>query len=193
MIYSVSGKVTLKKNTYVVVSSGGIGFKVFISLNTYKKLPEAGENVTLLTHFHVREDDMSLYGFLEEKELNFFEALLSVSGIGPKSALGVLSVAPVDRLSGAVSRGETELLQKSYGIGKKTAERIVMELKDKITFDGKKGEEVVRLMESDSDVYEALTSLGYSGKQAKAAIDKVDQKLKGVDERLRDALNKIKG
>ncbi len=193
MIYSVSGEITLKKNTYVVISSGGLGFKVFIPLNTYKRLPETGEKVTLLTHFHVREDDMSLYGFLEEKELSFFEALLSVSGIGPKSALGVLSVAPVDRLAGAVSKGETELLQKSYGIGKKTAERIVLELKDKITFDGKKGDEVVRLMESDSDVYEALTSLGYSGKQAKAAIDKIDRKFKGVDERLRDALNKIKG
>lgn len=193
MIYSVSGRIGTKKNTYTVVNSGGIGFKIFVSLNTYKALPEAGENVTLLTHFHVREDGMSLYGFLEEKELNFFEALLSVSGIGPKSALGVLSMAPVDRLAGAVSKGETELLRKSYGIGKKTAERIVMELKDKIAFGGKKGEEVVRLMESDSDVYEALTSLGYSTKQSKAAVEKINPKLKGVDERLRDALNKIKG
>lgn len=193
MIYSVAGKITLKKNTYVVVNSGGLGFKVFISLNTYKNLPEAGASVVLLTHFRVREDGMSLYGFLEEKELNFFEALLSVSGVGPKSALGVLNAAPVDRLAGAISKGETELLQRSYGIGKRTAERIVVELKDKIVFDGTKGEEAVRLIESDSDVYEALTSLGYSGKQAKEAIDKIDQKLKGVDERLRDALNKIKG
>lgn len=193
MIYSVSGKIDVKKNAYVVVSLSGLGFKIFISLNTYKKLPEVGANITLLTHFHVRKDNMSLYGFLEESEFNFFEALLSVSGIGPKSALGVLSAAPIDKLAGAISKGEKELLQKSYGIGKKTAERIVMELKDKIVFDDKKGEEVVRLMESDFDVYEALMSLGYSTKQSKTAIEKIDPKLKGVDERLRDALNKIKG
>jgi len=107
--------------------------------------------------------------------------------------MGILSVAPVDKLAGAISKGEVELLRKSYGIGKKTAERVVIELKDKISFDNEKGEEVVRLMESDSEVYEALISLGYSGKQSKMAIEKIDPKLKGIDERLRDALKKTKG
>ncbi|OGY58191.1 MAG: Holliday junction DNA helicase RuvA [Candidatus Colwellbacteria bacterium RIFCSPHIGHO2_02_FULL_43_15] len=193
MIYSVSGKLQLKKNGYAVIRTGGLGYKVFISLNTYKNLPEIGEDVTLMTHFHVREDDMSLYGFLEERELNLFELLLSVSGIGPKTALNILSAAPVDRLSGAIAKGETDLIQKSYGIGKKTAERIVMELKEKVFVIDGKGEEVVRLMESDSDVYDALMSLGYASRQVKEGISKIDPKLKSVDDRLRDALKKMKG
>src|SRR3989344_672325 len=193
MIYSVSGKLQLKKNGYAVIRTGGLGYKVFISLNTYKNLPEIGEDVTLTTHFHVREDDMSLYGFLEERELNLFELLLSVSGIGPKTALNILSAAPVDRLSGAIAKGETDLIQKSYGIGKKTAERIVMELKDKVFVGDGKGEDMVRLIESDSDVYDALMSLGYAARQVKEVIGKIDPKLKNVDDRLRDALNKIKG
>ena len=193
MIYSVSGKLTVKKNAYAVINVGGLGFKVFISLNTYKKLPEIGEETSLLTHLHLREDDVSLYGFLEQKELDLFESLISVSGIGPKTALNILSAAPVDRLSGAIAKGETDLIQKSYGIGKKTAERIVMELKDKVFVGDGKGEDMVRLIESDSDVYDALMSLGYAARQVKEVIGKIDPKLKNVDDRLRDALKKMKG
>ena len=193
MIYSVSGEVVVKKNSYAVVSAGGLSFKIFISLNTYKKLPEVGQTTKLLTHLHLREDDISLYGFLEEKEMELFGSLISVSGIGPKTALNILSAAPVDRLAGAISKGETDLIQKSYGIGKKTAERIVMELRDKINVSDDKGEEVVRLMESDSDVYDALMSLGYAARQVKDVIGKIDPKLKSVDDRLRDALKKMKG
>ncbi|MEK7195898.1 MAG: Holliday junction branch migration protein RuvA, partial [Patescibacteria group bacterium] len=136
---------------------------------------------------------MSLYGFLEEKELKLFEALVSISGVGPKTALGILSLAPVDNLVAAIARGESDLLQRSAGIGRKTAARVVMELKDKVFVEIGTGEETVRLMESDEDVYEALLSLGYSAKQAKAAMDKIDPKLKGVDERLREALQKLRG
>ena len=193
MIYSVSGKLTVKKNAYAVINVGGLGFKVFISLNTYKKLPEIGEETSLLTHLHLREDDVSLYGFLEQKELDLFESLISVSGIGPKTALNILSAAPVDRLSGAIAKGETDLIQKSYGIGKRTAERIVMELKDKVFVGDGKGEDMVRLIESDSDVYDALMSLGYAARQVKEVIGKIDPKLKNVDDRLRDALKKMKG
>jgi len=193
MIYSVSGRIKLKKNSFVVVEAGGIGFKIFTSAASFKKTPEVGSPVNLFTYMHVREDGMSLYGFLEEKELSLFEALISVSGIGPKIALGILGMAPVERLTAAISKGETELLQKSYSIGRKTAERIVIELKDKIVLDEESGEEVVRLMESDADVYEALLSLGYSRSQVQTAISKINPKLKGVDGRLRDALNKIKG
>jgi len=167
MIYSVSGKLTVKKNAYAVINVGGLGFKVFISLNTYKKLPEIGEETSLLTHLHLREDDVSLYGFLEQKELDLFESLISVSGI--------------------------DLIQKSYGIGKRTAERIVMELKDKVFVGDGKGEDMVRLIESDSDVYDALMSLGYAARQVKEVIGKIDPKLKNVDDRLRDALKKMKG
>ena len=193
MIYFVSGKLESKKVNYVVVEAGGIGYKIFVPIPAIKKLPGLGEEVKLLTYFHVREDVMSLYGFLEEKELNFFKALVSVSGVGPKTALGILSVAPVDNLVAAIARGESDLLQRSSGIGRKTAARVVMELKDKVFVEGGTGEETVRLMESDEDVYEALLSLGYSAKQAKAGMDKIDPKLKGVDARLKEALQKMKG
>src|SRR3989344_884391 len=193
MIYFVSGKLESKKVNYVVVEAGGIGYKIFVPVSTIKKLPALGGEVKLLTHFHVREDIMSLYGFLEEKELNFFEALVSISGVGPKTALGILSLAPVDNLVAAIARGESDLLQRSSGIGRKTAARVVMELKDKVFVEGGTGEETVRLMESDEDVYEALLSLGYSAKQAKAGMDKIDPKLKGVDARLKEALQKMKG
>ncbi|HZX01041.1 MAG TPA: Holliday junction branch migration protein RuvA [Candidatus Paceibacterota bacterium] len=193
MIYFVSGKLESKKVNYVVVEAGGIGYKIFVPIPAIKKLPGLGEEVKLLTYFHVREDVMSLYGFLEEKELNFFKALVSISGVGPKTALGILSVAPVDNLVAAIARGESDLLQRSSGIGRKTAARVVMELKDKVFVEGGTGEETVRLMESDEDVYEALLSLGYSAKQAKAGMDKIDPKLKGVDARLKEALQKMKG
>lgn len=192
MIHSIRGKIQEKKTGYVVVDIHGFGLKVLVSSWTYDKLPEAGVEASFFTHFHVKEDSMSLYGFFEEKELRLFEALISISGIGPKSALSVLSLAPVEHLAAAIARGEKEILQKSYGIGKRTAERIVVELKDKIKVDEKEGEGIMRLMESDSDVYEALISLGYSSRQAKNTIAKVDPNLKGVDARLRDALNKIK-
>ncbi len=193
MIYFVSGKLESKKVNYVVVEAGGIGYKIFVPIPAIKKLPGLGEEVKLLTYFHVREDVMSLYGFLEEKELNFFKALVSISGVGPKTALGILSVAPVDNLVAAIARGESDLLQRSSGIGRKTAARVVMELKDKVFVEGGTGEETVRLMESDEDVYEALLSLGYSAKQAKAGMDKIDPKLKGADARLKEALQKMKG
>ncbi len=192
MIHSVQGKIQEKKIGYVVVDVHGLGLKVLVSSGTYDKLPEVGVETSLLTHFQVKEDSMSLYGFLHEKEIRLFEALISISGIGPKSALGILSLAPVEHLAAAITRGEKEILQKSYGIGKRTAERIVVELKDKIKVDEKEGEETLRLMESDSDVYEALISLGYSSRQAKNTIAKVDPNVKGVDARLRDALQKIK-
>ncbi|MDP3763865.1 MAG: Holliday junction branch migration protein RuvA, partial [bacterium] len=123
MIYSVQGKIQEKETHYVVMDIHGLGLKILVSSGTYDKLPEVGVGVRLLTHFQVKEDSMSLYGFLEEKERNLFEALISISGIGPKSALGILSLAPVEHLAAAIARGEKEILQKSYGIGKRTAER----------------------------------------------------------------------
>ncbi len=193
MIYFVSGKLESKNVNYVVVEAHGIGYKIFVPMPAIKKLPGLGEEIKLLTYFYVREDTMSLYGFLEEKELNFFKALVSISGVGPKTALGILSVAPVDNLVAAITRGESDLLQRSSGIGKKMAARVVVELRDKVFVDSGTGEETVRLMESDEDVYEALLSLGYSAKQAKAGMEKIDPKIKGVDARLKEALQKMKG
>jgi len=127
---------------------------------------------------------------LEERDLDFFEFLVSVSGIGPKSAMGILSVGSIDRLSTAIANGETELLQKSSGVGRKTADRIILELRDKVKSYG--GKEAVKMMESDNDIYEAMASLGYTVKQIKDVIGEIDPDLKNVSDRLRDALKKIK-
>ena len=169
---------------------GGVGFKVFISLANQGVLPSIGSMVEVLTYLHVREDGLTLYGFLNEGEIDFFESLISVSGIGPKSALGIMSVAPIEKLSAAISEGQIELLQRSSGVGRKTAERIIVELKDKIKLEG--SGRTVEMMESDKDMYDALLSLGYSAKQAKDAVSKVNPEIIDSSERLREAFKIIK-
>lgn len=190
MIYSLEGILILKRNGAAVIDVKGVGYKVMMPDNLLDKLPLVGSEVKILTHLQVREDDMSLFGFLEEEELQLFEALISVSGIGPKSAMNVMSIASVDRLSAAISGGEIELLRKVSGIGQKTAERIILELKDKLSSGDVKG--TISKMEADDDVYEALTSMGYTTKQAKNALAKIDQELKSTSDRLKEALKIIK-
>src|SRR3989344_249561 len=124
VIYSIFGKLESTHEDFAVVSVGGLSFKVNVSAVTARSLPKNGLDVKLLTHLHVREDVLALYGFANESELGLFELLTSVSGIGPKSALSVMSLAPVERLKAAIASGESDLLQKSSGIGRKTSERI---------------------------------------------------------------------
>ena len=164
-----------------------MGYKIFVSASVNKNL-DNGKEARLWTHLHVREDAMELYGFLHQAELEFFEMLISISGIGPKSALGVLAMAPVDTLKRAISSGDTSYLTKVSGIGRKTAEKIILELKDKMGF-GKAslaGEE----LKDDSDILDALISLGYSQKEAREMIQKIPQDIKGRDKRLKEALKK---
>ena len=191
MIHSLTGTLREKRGGRAVVAVGGFEFRVAVPVSSEPKLPKIGSEVTLYTFLHVREGGIDLYGFLEEAELGFFEKLLSVSGIGPKSAIGILSVAPIDQLSAAVSKGEVELLQKSSGVGKKTAERIILELKDKVA--AVDDEKAVERMQSDDDVYEALANLGYPKRQARSVLQKIDPALVTTSDRLRDALKKIKG
>jgi len=190
VIHSLSGKLKQKRGRFLMIGIGGVEFKVMVPATSETKLPKIGEKVTIYTFLHIREGGADLYGFLSEDELSFFESLVSVSGIGPKSAISILSVAPVEQLMTAVSRGEAELLQKSSGIGKKTAQRIVLELKDKIVATG--DEKTVKIMQTDSDVYDALVNLGYSRGAAKEVLGKIDVSLSTTSERLRDALKKIK-
>lgn len=190
MIYGLRGKVKRKEGRLVVIGVGGIDFQVAVSLMTGEQLPAVGREMELFTYLHLKEGGVELYGFLTERELQFFQALISVTGIGPKSALSILGVAPAEQLMATISRGEVDLLQKSSGIGRKTAERIVLELKDKLGERG--GEEVTGLMEADSDILEALMSLGYRRDRAKEAVKKIDPELTSASERLRDALRKIR-
>lgn len=190
MIYSLSGDLKSKKGRFVFIALGGITFKIMVPATSENRLPKVGEKITVYTFLHIRESGADLYGFLSEDELSFFESLVSVSGIGPKSAVSILSVAPVAQLKAAVSRGEVDLLQKSSGVGRKTAQRIILELKDKIVSEG--DEKTVEIMQTDSDVYDALISLGYSRRSARDVLSKIDKSLSGTADRLRDALKKIK-
>ncbi len=190
MIHSISGTLVLKRNGIAVIDVHGVSFKVSMPDTLLEKLPAIGSETKILTHLHVREDDLSLFGFLNEDELELFEKLISISGIGPKSAMNIMAIATVERLVAAISGGEVELLQKVSGVGKKTAERIVMELKDKVAGGDVKG--IVSKMEADDDVYEALTSMGYTAKQAKNAMSKINPESKSASERLKEALKIIK-
>ncbi len=194
MIYSVSGILKAKELSFAVIEVGGIGLKISISLRTRDKLPAVGQAASLSTYLHVREDALELFGFIDLAELNCFGALTSVSGVGPRLAMALLSAMPVDNLVSAIAEGRVEMLDRAPGIGRKTAERIVLELKDKMKLISRGGVgKFAAALEADDDVYNALRSLGYSQNQARQVLTKIDPKLKDVGDRLRDALKKMKG
>lgn len=190
MIYSVRGKLITKKNDFFVVDVGGVAFKIATSFNVLKSLPQIGQEVNVFTHLHVREDALELYGFLDEEEMRLFEMLIGISGIGPKSAISVLGVEKVNKLKAAIVEGRAELLTKASGVGKKTAERVILELRGKLAQKGSR--ELVGLMESDSDIVETLVNLGYTKTQVQYALSKVDPKIIKIEERIKAALKLLK-
>ena len=168
MIGSIKGKIILKTNKFLIVETGGVGYKINVSPDTLSKLKKANENVSFWTHTHVREDILDLYGFLDRQELEFFEMLINVSGIGPKGALSILGIASIETLRKAISTGDTAYLTKVSGIGRKTAEKIIIELRDKM------GEEKTGTsLQGELDALEALKSLGYSQAEAREALKKI--------------------
>ncbi len=190
MIYSLQGKLIEKKDNYFVVEIGGVGFLVKSSLNVLRSLPQIGQMVNVFTYLHVREDALELYGFLNQEDLKFFQMLISISGIGPRSALGILSIEKAEKLKAAISEGRSELLTKASGVGKKTADRIILELRGKLKQEG--SGKIGGIMESDHDIVEALSNLGYSKAQAKDALAKVDSKTIKMEERIKEALKLLK-
>ena len=190
MIYFLQGEIIKKGEQFLVVKTGGIGFKVFLSVSGMRGAGDVGNEIKLFCHFHLREDDASLYGFLAEEELTLFEMLIAISGIGPKSALGIMAIASPEELRAAINAGHTELLTKVSGIGRKTAERVILELRGKVG-EGKSGESIEK-MEHDSDIEDALTNLGYKKDHVREILKKIDPKLEGIEERLRAALKLLK-
>lgn len=186
MINFIEGKLEVIEEKFAVVKVGGLGYKIFLSAETISKLPRRGSSIKFWTHYHIREDAAELYGFLTKEELDFFELLNSISGIGPKSALGIMNVASIDDLKAAISEGKVDLLTKASGVGRKTAERIVLELRDKIKR-GKTAEAISR-MESDLEVESALAVLGYSRSQIREVIKILPSDIKGVEARTKAAL-----
>jgi holliday junction DNA helicase RuvA len=190
MIYLIGGILAAKNNNFAVVDVGGIGYKININQRFLDNLPEIGSATRLSSHLHVKEDALDLYGFTDERELVFFEQLLKVSGVGPRSAMNIMSLASVEQLAAAINEGKTELLSRAAGIGKKTAERLILELRGKLATVGTA--KTAKLMESDMDVEEALSGLGYSRAQAKKAVAQIDPGVKNLEGRLKEALKKIK-
>lgn len=188
MIWGVKGKVRkATENTVVVETSGGVIYKAMISKATRQMIPPEGTETEIYTALFTREDSMDLFGFATEEEKKLFDLLNTVSGVGPKAALSILSTGPIGEMRAAIAEGKVEALTKSVGIGKKTAERIVVELRDKVV-----AELTDRVPTWDDDVYEALVRLGYPKESAKRAVSALDPNMEGTRERLREALKLIK-
>lgn len=189
MIATLHGKLQHRADDGIIVNVGGVGFRVRVPVRILADLGAVGSDVNLFTHLHVREDDLSLYGFSSEDELRLFETLLTVSGIGPKVALGILSAASSETLRLAIAQGNVDVLTTFPGIGKKTAQRMVLELKNKIDVSGLG--EMGELTPADEDVMNALINLGYSAAEAARAAQAVPASAKTTEERIRVALQNL--
>lgn len=187
MIARLTGTIDALRAQSAIVGVSGIGYQVFVTSYALGKLAGLTE-ATLFIHTHVREDALQLYGFLEEDELRMFELLISISGIGPKVALSILSIADVKTIQTAIVNKDPSILTRVSGVGKKTAERVIIELQNKV--------EAVGLADAagalaDQEALEALTALGYSVTEARDALKAVPSEISGVQNRLRQALRNL--
>lgn len=169
----------------MVVEVAGLGLKIGANRRTLDRLGTIGDETKIFTYFYVREIAMELYGFHSAEELHFFELLISVSGVGPKSALSILDIAELKNLAAAIKEDRPDLLIRASGIGRKTAERIILELKNKVQ--SETSDLVVGKMEADADLVETLTGLGYRKDDARIALSRVDGKIVDIKERLKAA------
>lgn len=203
MFYSLTGNVLYTDTEIAVISCSGVGFECHTTTHTLKRIAGAREQVTLLTYLAVREDALVLYGFYDKNELDCFKMLIGVSGVGPKAALSILSELGVDRLVLCVATSDSKSIQKAPNVGAKIAQRVILELKDKIgslttaadpdmvsAFD-----EIVDLGDEQSQAVDALISLGYSRGEASAAIRTAARSHQGakVEELIREGLKLMAG
>lgn len=195
MFSYIKGILVVKSINYIVVDVGGVGFKIFMSETTIRNLREIGEEVKIYTHMHVREDDMSLYGFITNEELRMFELLISVSGVGAKSAIVMLSNIAPSSFALAVISNDIKTLTKIPGIGTKTAQRIVLELKDKLkteeSISKTANEEIQVAIKDDNKTSEAIAALrvlGYTLAEIEKVIAQLDMSDMSVEDIIRKAL-----
>jgi Holliday junction DNA helicase RuvA len=188
MIGRITGTLAEKSPPLVLIDVGGVGYEVDVPMSTFYNLPALGERVALLTHFVVREDAQQLFGFLTAGERNTFRMLVKISGIGPRMALGLLSGLSVDELAHAVAAQDTARLVKVPGIGKKTAERLLLELKGKLAPD--LGLPASTTSDNHNDITQALMALGYNEREAAAALKALPPDV-GVSEGIKRALKAL--
>jgi Holliday junction DNA helicase RuvA len=192
MIATLRGEITQIEGNAIVVETGGVGLRVFVPTLLRERL-KTGEAIFLFTHLVVREDDWKLYGFESQSDRELFNTLLGVDGVGPRTALAVLSTLTVDTVQRAVFGDEPDLLSRVPGVGKKTAQKMVLYLHDRLKpVSGL--EKIASLSDSDSEVLAALTALGYSVVEAQTAIQSIPKDApEDVEERLRLALQQFTG
>lgn len=200
MFYSLTGNIIYSDLNSVAVECSGVGFKCFTTMNTLRKIGGNGDKVTLYTHLNVREDALDLFGFADTYELDFFKLLISVSGVGPKAALAILSELDPDKLALCIASGDSKAITKAQGVGPKLAQRVVLELKDKvkgITHEDNGGydlaaAEAATSSAAGSEAVSALMVLGYTQSEAATAVGKLDQSL-SVEEMIKQALKSLAG
>jgi Holliday junction DNA helicase RuvA len=176
MIAHLRGRLLTKQPNQVIVEAAGVGYEVTISVPTYSELPGVGSEVALHIHTHVREDQIALYGFLQPSEKRWFEKLITVSGIGPKLAMTILSGMPADSMIGAIRGNDIARLTKIPGIGKKTAERMILELRDKLPPPNESAiSRVPSLTPVEEDVLSALMNLGYQRAAAEKSLSSANK------------------
>ena len=194
LVESISGILMAKSPTNARVQIGGITYNLNISISTYEKLPELNESVTMLTHLHVKEDVLNLYGFIKHSERSLFLNLNTISGIGPRSAMNILSGTTPNELKQRIVEGDVKSLTIIPGIGAKTAKRIIVELKEKFSIDNKKDETLGFSEEGDTtivkDATNALKSLGYNSKQISNALSELQKESK-IPEKLEDVIREV--
>lgn len=186
MIARLEGIIVHIAEKFIIIDVSGVGYKLYITQEEISN-SATGQHYSFWVHTAVRENSIDLYGFKNINEMSFFELLLDVSGIGPKSALSILSVAPIDTLKRAIAIGDNSYLNKVSGIGKKTAEKIIIELRDKLQ-EYKNDTDTPGLLRDESDIIEALKSLGYSQNEARNALKQVPSTTIGTNARIKEAL-----
>lgn len=185
MIGKISGTIAHRGKDYLIIDAGGVGYKVFATRETIAAVgKQSGGPASVWTHLAVREESLDLYGFPDEESLQAFELLLSVSGIGPKSALAILNVASLSVLRSAIASGDASHLTKTTGIGTKKAEKIVLELKDKFIV----SDSDIGVHREAEDVVDALTGLGYSRREAQEVLKKIPEVFASTEAKIREAL-----
>lgn len=197
MLYNLKGTLTVSDVNFIVVECGGVGFKCFTTLNTVKQIGKTGDTVNVYTYLAVREDAMDLYGFSSLAELDAFKLLITVSGIGPKAAVSILSELSPDKLAVCIASGDAKAITKAQGVGKKTAERVVLELKDKMgaiavgdVSDAVSSAASVSANSDSAEAVEALMALGYAQSDAAVVVGAMDKSL-SVDEMIRLGLKQL--
>jgi len=187
MIHYLTGKVIGRGENFAVIDNNGIGFKVFLTSETINKLPVTDSAVKIFCYLYIREETgPELYGFLKEEEVNFFGLLNSISGIGPKTALNILSIDRLENIMAAIIESRPDLLTRASGIGQKTAERIILELKSKIKM--KTAKSLTQKLDLDTEVEEALVGLGYARRQVRDVLTQIPADIKKIEDRLKEAL-----